>query len=210
MADLFGGLKSYVLLVLGWCLLLDQATGDWGDKFKDHDLDFKNIEDRIEKDFKDWNYSFDNEQRGAENQWLITSAIIFGVVILLCLVGCILCCCLPCCCLHKLLKRHRRGGQTHGPAQTQSMTGGHPYPPQGQQPGYPPLQPGYPPMQPGHPPLQPGYPSMQPGHPPMQPGYPPMQPGMEDDPPPYPGLPAGPAGVLSYQTKQPAFNPNAV
>ena len=49
MADLFGGLKSYVLLVLGWCLLLDQATGDWGDKFKDHDLDFKNIEDRIER-----------------------------------------------------------------------------------------------------------------------------------------------------------------
>jgi len=145
MADLFGWLKSYVLLVLGWCLLLDQAAGDWGDKFKDHDLDFKNIEDRIEKDLKDWNYSFDNEQRGAENQWLITSAIIFGVVILLCLVGCILCCCLPCCCLHKLLKRNRRGGQTHGSAQTQSMTGGHPYPPQGQQPGDPPLQPGYPP-----------------------------------------------------------------
>jgi len=128
---------------------------------------------------------------------------VVGIFVVLVIVVIALCCCLPCCLIAK--RRHR--GTVHQPvhqAETQPMAmqyGGQGH---AQIPPQPFSQPAYPAQQIAYPPAgQAGYPAQP------QAGYPGGGPPPLDYPPPYPGPPAQAPPVDQYNTKQPAYNPNA-
>jgi hypothetical protein len=140
---------------------------------------------------------------------VIVTSVILGILLMLC------CCCLPCCFFAK--RRKRQAGVVRGQNMTEVA-----YPSQPAQNNQALLQntntnyPQHPPPASSYPPgaAAPPYPPANHSAYPQHPGYPPQAGpgGYPDQPPPYSGPSAGYSSgpPEPYQTKQPAFNPNAM
>jgi len=146
---------------------------------------------------------------------IVVSCVVLAILLILC------CCCLPCCFFAK--RRKRQAGVIRGHNMAEVVT----YPTQPQQNNQAPLVTPHPPQQAYPSPYPPqGGPAYPPNggaayppnggaaYPPQGGAAYPPQPGFypPDQPPPYSGPAPGYSGPPAepYQTKQPAYNPNAL